>query len=431
MIDFSTLNKNQRKSVDFGDGPLLVLAGPGSGKTRVLTFRIARLIESTPGKHFRILGLTFTNKAAAEMRERVSGLVPDAKERTLLTTFHSFATGVLRQHGHHVGLKPNFTILIQDEDRYSLVDEANHRVNGGRFSQVGARLLPIITRLTENDIAPENALEILEHSSFDEPDKLAAVYQQYRKLMIERNVLDFVGLIAETLRLLKNSPGIRKQIQRIYPYICVDEFQDTNLSQYKILQCLVNPTTKNLFVVADDDKIIYQWNGASPERLRLLRDYFQMELIHLPENYRCPRAVVDLANNLISYNFERFDKKCTTSANKLDNSVVTVCKFDDFCEEADWVAKTIAKTRANSKIDCVVLARTKKLLEIVDKALREHGVSSYLAVRENEFESASMQWLHSILRLANSRSNREYLRKVCKSFFTLHSSLFTLHSSIC
>ena len=423
MIDLSTLNENQLKSVNFGDGPLLVLAGPGSGKTRVLTFRIARLIESTPDKHFRILGLTFTNKAAAEMRERITSLVPNAKERTLLTTFHSFAAGLLRQHGHHVGLNPDFTILVQDADRHSLLDEVNHRVNGDRFSQVGVRLLPLISRLTENDIAPENALKILERNSFEEPDKLATVYQQYRKLMIERNVLDFVGLIAETLSLLKNNPGIRKQIQRIYPYICVDEFQDTNLSQYKILQCLVNPTTNNLFVVADDDQIIYQWNGASPERLWSLRDDYQMELIQLPENYRCPRAVVDLANNLISHNFERFDEKCIISAHKqeISDSVVTVCKFNDFSEEADWVAKRIAKTRTNSKCDCVVLARTKKLLAIIVGALSEHGVSGYLAVRKNEFESASIQWLHSILRLANSRSNREYLRKVCKSFFTLES----------
>ncbi len=423
MIDFSTLNENQLKSVDLKDGPLLVLAGPGSGKTRVLTFRIAHIIESTPDKHFKILGLTFTNKAAAEMRERISNLIPDVEERTLLTTFHSFAADLLRQHGHHIGLSPDFTILVQDADRHALLDEVNHRVNGNRLSQVGEKLLPLITRLTENDIAPESALKILERGSFDQPDTLATVYHQYRTLMIERNVLDFVGLIAEALGLLRNSPGIRKQIQRIYPYICVDEFQDTNLSQYKILQFLVNPATKNLFVVADDDQIIYQWNGASPERLWSLRDHFQMELIQLPENYRCPKAVVDLANNLIAHNFNRFNEKCVISAHKqtVSNSVVTVRKFNDFSEEVNWVAKRIAETPTDSHNNCVVLARTKKLLAEIVKALNEFGVSSYLVARKNEFESVSILWLHSILRLANSRSNREYLRKVCKSFFSLES----------
>lgn len=423
MIDYSSLNQNQLKSVNLEDGPLLVLAGPGSGKTRVLTYRIAHLIESTPDKYFRVLGLTFTNKAAAEMRERISSLVPNARERTLLTTFHSFAADLLRQHGHHIGLNPDFTILVQDADRHSLLEEANHRVNGDRWTQVGEKLLPLITRLIENDVAPENALKILERGSFDEPYKLATVYRQYRTLMIDRNVLDFVGLIAEALDLLRNSPGIRKQIHRIYPYICVDEFQDTNLSQYRILRYLVNPTTKNLFVVADDDQIIYQWNGASPERLRTLRNDFQMELIQLPENYRCPRAVVNLANNLIAHNFERFDEKCEISAHKrvLDDSAVTVRKFNDFSEETDWVAKRIARTPEELRNNCVVLARTKKLLMEVVGALNEHGVPGYLATRKNEFESASVQWLHSIFRLANSRSNREHLRKVCKSFFTLES----------
>ena len=120
MLDLSTLNENQLKAVNWDAGPLLVLASPGSGKTRVLTFRIARLIESTPDKHFKILALTFTNKAAAEMRERISMLVPDSGERTLLTTFHSFSADLLRQHGHHIGLNPDFTIMVQDADRHSL-----------------------------------------------------------------------------------------------------------------------------------------------------------------------------------------------------------------------------------------------------------------------------------------------------------------------
>ncbi len=432
MIDLSTLNVNQLKSVNWEDGPLLVLAGPGSGKTRVLAFRIARLIESTPNKYFRILGLTFTNKAAAEMRDRITRLVPNARERTLLTTFHSFAADLLRQHGHHIGLKPDFTILEQDADRHSLLDEAILHVEGGQLGQSGLQLLPLISRLTENDIDFESALQILRRGSFNESDKLATVYQQYRSLMIERNTLDFAGLIAETLSLLRNYPGIRKQVQRIYPYICVDEFQDTNLSQYKILEFLVNPTTKNLFVVADDDQIIFQWNGASPKRLRSLRDNFNMQLIQLPENYRCPGAVVDLANKLIAHNHERFFEKDLLTAHKQapNDSVVTVQKFNDFSNEVDWVAKRIAGMPKISKEKCVVLARTRKLLEQVICAFDEYGVSGYLATRKNEFESASLQWLHSILRLANSRSNQEYLIRVCKAFFTLEKLDLNIHDII-
>lgn len=421
MMDLSTLNENQLEAVQWDEGPLLVLAGPGSGKTRVLTFRIARLIEATPDKHFKILGLTFTNKAAAEMRERIGKLVPDAGERTLLTTFHSFSADLLRQHGHHIGLKPDFTIMVQDADRHSLLDEAIDQVKLAQPGLTSEKLLPLITRLTENDIAPDKALEVLQRGSFDDPGALAAVYKHYRALMIERNTLDFVGLIAEALGLLKERAGVRKQIQRIYPYVCVDEFQDTNLSQYKILRQLVNPKIKNLFVVADDDQIIYQWNGANPERLRSLHDDFGMKLLQLPENYRCPASVVELANKLIAHNFGRFAEKGVLKAHKesADSSVVSLHRFHEFSEEADWVAASIAARTAEERAKCAVLARTKKLLEQVVEALDEHGVAGYLAARKNEFESASLQWLHSILRLANSRNSREHLRRVCKAFFTL------------
>lgn len=421
MIDLSTLNENQLEAVNWNEGPLLVLAGPGSGKTRVLTFRIARIIEATPEKHFKILGLTFTNKAAAEMRERIAALVPDAGERTLLTTFHSFAADLLRQHGHHIGLKPDFTILVQDADRHSLLDEAIDLASTGPVGQTSEKLLPLITRLTENDIAPDSAVNVLQRGSFGDPEALSAVYKHYRALMIERNSLDFVGLIAEALGLLVNRPGVRKQIQRIYPYICVDEFQDTNLSQYKILLQLVNQDTKNLFVVADDDQIIYQWNGANPERLKALHNDFGMKLLQLPENYRCPAAVVELANKLIARNFGRFAEKGVLKAHKptTDSSVVDLHQFESFPDEAAWVAASIADRAPEARAKCAVLARTKKLLEQVVEALNERGIAGYLAARKNEFESASLQWLHSVLRLANSRNSREQLRRVCKAFYTL------------
>jgi len=419
-LDFSSLNPNQVAAIRWQDGSLLVLAGPGSGKTRVLTYRIARIIEEAPDKHFKLLGLTFTNKAAAEMRERIQGLVPNAGERTLLTTFHSFSADVLRQHGHHVGLKPDFTILVQEADRHSLLDEAIESA-GPNLNYRSEKLLPLVTRLIENDIGVDDAEQILSKGSFDDPERIASVYRRYRELMIVRNALDFPGLIAEAHGLLENKIGVRKQIHRVFPFICVDEFQDTNLSQYKILRLLVNPVTKNLFVVADDDQIIYQWNGANPERLWALKKDFDMQLIQLPQNYRCPAAVVELANRLIRHNFSRSPEKQPLTAFKesKEKSPIVLRHFDNFNAEADWVAQDIASRDIGERSKCVVLARTKKILEGVVEALAQQSVPGYLAARKNEFESPSLQWLHSMLRLANARGSREQLRRVCKAFFSL------------
>ena len=402
---------------------MLVLAGPGSGKTRVLTYRIARVIDDTAGQHFRILGLTFTNKAAAEMRNRIDALVPNARERVLLTTFHSFSVGLLRQHGHHIGLRPDFTILSETVDRESVLDEAVQRTREeySEASYRGEQLLPLVTRLLDDCIPAEGAIDILRQSGVNGANAIGAVYRNYRNLMIESNQLDFGGLIAETIKLLEEFPAVKRQINRIYSHVCVDEFQDTNLAQYRILCNIVDRSKANLFVVADDDQIIYQWNGANPERLNALQRDFHMSVLQLPENYRCPPEVIEIANRLIVHNLSHNFDKVSLIANKQGSkgNVVRVKDFDSFDEEADWVASEIAQLDSKSRSCCVVLARTRRLLERVIEALDSHGLQGYLEVRKNEFVSSPMVWLHAMLRLGNARQDREQLRRVCKSFFDL------------
>lgn len=421
MNDLSSLNVNQRRSVNWGEGPLLVLAGPGSGKTRVLTYRIAQIIEQTPGQHFRILGLTFTNKAAAEMRNRINTLVPNASDRILLTTFHSFSVSILRQHGHHIGLRPDFTILSQQIDRESIIDAAIERAREEYFEAAyrGEQLLPLVGRLVDDCIPAEAATALLRTRNIRGFEILGAVYKNYRNLMIEDNQLDFGGLIAEALRLLEEVPAIRRQISRIYPYVCVDEFQDTNLAQYRILSKIIDKANPNLFVVADDDQIIYQWNGANPERLYELQRDFKMSVVQLPENYRCPLEVIDIANKLIDHNLSRHFGKVKLVANKQNGNgnVIRVKGFSSFDDEADWVASDIARVDNELRSRCVVLPRTRRLLMHVIDALDKKGMSGHLEVRKNEFVSLPMVWLHAMLRLANARQDREQLRRVCKSFF--------------
>jgi len=419
-LNLSTLNENQLAAVQWQDGPLLVLAGPGSGKTRVLTYRVARLINESPDNNYKVLGLTFTNKAAGEMRERIDQLVPNARTRVLLTTFHSFCADLLRQHGHHIGLKPDFAILTQQADQEAVLDDVLQAASlAGDYTS--DRLLPLITRLLDKNINPEDAETALTNGGVDDAAELARVYSAYRESLVTGNRLDFGALVAAAIRLLQSKPAVRRQVRRIFPLLCDDEFQDTNESQYTVLTHLVDDKTRNLFVVADDDQIIYQWNGASPERLQALREQYNMEVVQLPENYRCPPPVIELANQLIANNISRSDDKEQLRAHKpaSESDIIRTRAFKSFADEAEWIAEDIAGRQPSERAKCAVLARTRKVLEVVAGALEAESLSGYLSVRKAEFTSIQMRFLHSVLRLANSRQDREQLRRVCKAFFTL------------
>jgi len=420
-IDLASLNESQLAAVKWQDGPLLVLAGPGSGKTRVLTFRIARLIEETPDARFRVLGITFTNKAASEMRTRIDGLLTDGRDRALLTTFHSFAADILRQHGSHVGLKPDFAILSEQADREAVLTDAIKAVipPDSDFSPKATQILPAINRLLDDCVLPMeagNRLGIQPHAK-----ELAAIYSVYRAQLVTANQLDFGSLLATAVELLEKFPVVSKQVRRVYSFVCVDEFQDTNSAQYRLLVQLVPSATPNLFVVADDDQLIYQWNGANPARLDELFQRFKMHLLQLPENYRCPAEVIVLANSLIQCNSDRAANKKPLSAHKTtqEKHKVTVNHCRDFSDEMTWVAEQLGKMPAAERQKCVILARRKKLLEEMVTTLQNASIPAYIAIRKNEFQSVPYRWLHSLLRLANARQDREHLRRLSRAFFQL------------
>jgi len=415
MVDLTTLNDNQLKAVEWQDGGLLVLAGPGSGKTRVLTTRIARLLSASNGQHFKVLGLTFTSKAAAEMRERVEEDVREQRNRSALTTFHSFAAEVLRQHGSSVGLRPDFTILTQDADRTSTLTDAVRalRSAGVTIDHDPKDLLPLIDfRFAQGyDAGP------IELDGF--PDYFGGLFQEYVAQLSNAGRADFATLLWLCHRLLIERPAVAKQLRLIYRYVCVDEFQDTNLAQYRLLTTLVGPPPTNLFVVADDDQIIYQWNGASPERLLALRQDYSMQVVQLPENYRCPSDVIALANALIAHNRTRAQDKLPLVAKR---STVAqsyrLMRFPSERDEVNWIP-TDMKARGLEPSSCVVLARTNKLVEAAADAARSQGLQAHVTRRKSEFSSAPMRWLHAVLRLANARHDAEQLRRVCKSWFDL------------
>ena len=415
------LNENQRIAIDWNEGPLLVLAGPGSGKTRVLTMRVARLLADSPGKRFRVLGLTFTNKAAAEMRTRVEQMVPDCRERVLLTTFHSFCADILRQHGSHLGVRPDFAILNQDADREAvLADAIQTAARTGIDTDSGdVKLLPSIDRLLNNCIAAADVPRLVQDGEL--AIKLTALYAEYQRQLVTNNRLDFGSLLLLALRLLGERPAIAQQLRTVYPSVCVDEFQDTNLAQYRLLRAVVGDTPKDLFVVADDDQIIYQWNGASPDRLKALRDDFKMQVLQLPANYRCPPEVIVLANRLIRHNLDRAAEKQPLYAIKQPTSgtIVRLKRFDSLNSELGWIAKNINEQHSDSTGSCAILARTRKVLEAAVAQCEAAGVHASLAIRKTEFTSAPFRFLHAVLRLANARNDRDQLRRVCKAFYEL------------
>ena len=300
MLDLSSLNEYQRKAVTEINQSLLVVAGPGAGKTHALTWRVANTIESTPGKHFRILGLTLTEKAATEIRRKYLSLVDGQQNRINLTTYHGFAAEVLRQHGSHIGLKPSFLVLGQDSERKALLEDAIRLVDSSNNFPNSELLLPLISRLTECNVEPEDAKQILEQGSFQHLEELALIYKSYRELMIKNDQLDFNGLIAEATNLLKRNSGIRKLVNKIYTHICVDEIQNINSAQYNLLLQITSTESTVLFFVADEEQVVDQWNGANPSRLDDVRNHFRLQPMYFPETYRCPPEITQIADRLNS-----------------------------------------------------------------------------------------------------------------------------------
>ncbi len=421
MLEMKCLNIKQQEAADWNDGPMLVLAGPGSGKTLVLTMRVARLIQKFPESRFRVLGLTFTTKAADEMRSRVSQrLGPDAY-RAHLTTFHSFAAEVLRQHGSHFGLRPDFKILTQDADRFLLLDKAIENAEGADLPDAvkGRGIALVIDRLLREGYDGKDARLPFQTSN---RDWIRPIYNAYMCLLIGENYLDFGTLLVCCLRLFRERPRIAQHYRTVYPFACVDEYQDTNMAQYLLLRTLYPNPNANLFVVGDDDQAIYQWNGANPERLRKLRDEYKMKIVQLPESFRCPSEVIELANNLIRHNLDRVaSKKPLVSAiDSPKSDVIRFRRFADHEQEMEWVATDIKKRHLNTG-QCTVLARNAKLLEYASAALKQAGLSPYLVRRKNEFESPLLRFIHSALRLANAPGDGEQLAILCRAFRELAS----------
>ncbi len=421
---WESLSSIQVEAAKWDQGAMLVLAGPGTGKTRVLTCRIARILDSSRDKNFRILALTFTNKAADEMRGRVMNFVPGMGDRLFLSTFHSFCANVLRQHGTHLGINPNFHIYSQDADLQALLNDAVKEVKktSDVVSDLDKKTLPVIKSLKSRLILPGDCRRVFKDPKFGE--RMSIVYPAYEAELTKRNALDFNSLILRTHQLFAKFPAFAKRYRTVYPYICIDEFQDTNHAQYALICALTQDQHENIFVVADDDQIIYQWNGASHKRIVEFRSGYSAQVIQLPVIYRCPPEIVELANNLIQHNFMRTPDKepleaFHSSPGSDKNTVRLFPVFADFDDEAAGIARDIENRHSGHLDSIVVLGRSRKLLNGVEQALKNEGLPAVISQRKDEFESSPFVWLHFMLRLANDRQNHSYLEAVCGAFAQL------------
>ena len=338
MSIYDTLNNEQREAVFHTEGPLLILAGAGSGKTRVLTHRIAYLMDERAVNGWNILAITFTNKAAGEMRERVDRLVGFGAESIWVSTFHSTCVRILRRHIDRLGYDTNFTIYDTDDQKTLMKDVC-------KYLQIDTKMMKERTLLSaisaaKNEFISADEYELSAIGDYTK-QKIAKVYQEYEKQMRANNALDFDDLLVKTVQLFQTQPDVLEYYQERFRYIMVDEYQDTNTVQFKLISLLAKKY-RNLCVVGDDDQSIYKFRGANIKNiLNFENEYEDARVIKLEQNYRSTETILKAANGVIRNNLGRKDKSLWTE--KGEGDPIQFHQFEDGFEEANYVANDIAK----------------------------------------------------------------------------------------
>jgi DNA helicase-2/ATP-dependent DNA helicase PcrA len=392
----ASLNPAQRDAVTTADGPLLVLAGAGTGKTRVITARIAFLISRgvPPGA---ILAVTFTNKAAGEMRERVRALVGDAAKEITVGTFHAFCARVLREHGAVLGHSRRFTIC-DASDQVAAVKSAMRELRVHETTMHPSAVLARISLAKNRMETPESFLA----SGTGGKDQLVgSVWQRYQEHLARTRALDFDDLLLETVRLFREHPGIRNAYRRKYRHVLVDEYQDTNHAQYEIVR-EIGEEHRNVCVVGDDDQSIYGWRGADIRKiLNFGRDFPGAKVVRLQTNYRSTRPILDAANAVIRNNAARHDKALESARG--DGEPVRQARLKDETGEAQFVVGEIARVvkpgRAKPS-DFAILCRTQVQFRPLEAELRAAGLPYVLVGGMSFFDRKEVRDVVAYLKLA-------------------------------
>jgi DNA helicase-2/ATP-dependent DNA helicase PcrA len=360
------LNPEQREAVLHTEGPLLILAGAGSGKTRVITFRIAYLIGNGHARPDEVLAVTFTNKAAGEMRERVEGLLGDEANGVWLSTFHSLCARLLRREAPHIGLSRDF-VIYDSSDQVAVVKQASRELG------IDDKLVPPRVALARISQA-KNRMEgpdSLRGAWNLRDEQIAKIYEKYLSALKESNALDFDDLLLKTVELFETSAPVRERYSRKFKYVMVDEYQDTNRPQYMLIKRLAE-LHRNLAVVGDPDQSIYKWRGADLRNiLDFETDFGDAAIVRLEQNYRSTQVILDAATAVIQQNRNRKDKRLWTD--RKGGHKIVYYRGGDELEEADFIVKSIRQARVED-VDTMmaVLYRTNaQSRAIEDQLMRE------------------------------------------------------------
>lgn len=399
-MDFlAGLNPQQREAVAHVEGPMLLLAGAGSGKTRVITHRIAHLIETHRVPGYAVLAVTFTNKAAQEMRGRVANLLTDSANAPFVSTFHSFCVRLLRRDGASLGeIRPGFTrqfTIYDDDDQIALL-KAIYRQLGldEKFMQYRA----VLSRISHAKSHHETPLDWYKAATDPKLTRLAKIYELYQERLQQANSLDFDDLLLESVRLLKHDEALRTLYNRRYEFVMIDEYQDTNRSQYELMR-LLTEQRQNVCVVGDEDQSIYGWRGADIRNiLDFERDYPNAVVIRLEQNYRSTKNILEAASAVVANNKERKGKWLWTESEA--GSKIGFYEAPDGENEALFIADTIEKLLAKNPTERVaVLYRTNFQSRQIEEALRRYG-RKYLVIGGFSFyQRAEVKDLLSYLKI--------------------------------
>jgi len=404
------LNPAQREAVQCTSGPVLILAGAGSGKTRVLTYRVAYLIQEIGVKPWEILTVTFTNKAALEMKDRIVKLLKGMGNEAWTGTFHSICARILRIEGHHLGYERNFLIFDRDDQlRFikNVMTELNISHKHYNPDTIQARINGAKNLFIGPDEFNATAKEPIEETS-------ALVYFHYQNLMKKNNAMDFDDLLVNPIYLFEQFPDVLEKYQEKFKYLLVDEYQDTNRTQYLLLKMLA-AKHRNLCVVGDDDQSIYRWRGADIQNiLSVEKDYANCSVFHLEQNYRSTQYILDVANCVVEKNSSRREKKLWTD--KGAGEKVAVLDIDDDISESVTIIKLIKEElqqNARNFCDFSILYRTNSQSRVLEDALRTSGIPYVIVGGVKFYARKEIKDVLAYLRLiCNSRDSISFKRVV-------------------